>query len=836
VCVTDDATDQGDDEESGMKRYVAVLVAMGALVVGPAANAATDDAQTALNIIPSGQHGFPGPGADTQAQMYDGLTPLFDNVSNGDLTTYFKSEMFGVSTDGPGTPETVPFPGVTLTRDIYDVPHVVATNHDSAVKTAGWIAAEDRGLLLAVARNNAYVSAVDAPGLDAVGLISSNQQFVPSQATQNVVAKQAQVLKSAGPEGKAVLHDIDMFVKGINAYFAANSPSTTPFTRNDIFALNALKDQFVGEGGGDEARRSQFLGGLEKRLGKQKGYSVFNDLRQHTNADSPTTVDGKFPYEAAPSKPGAPGSVVLDPGSFAPTPAAKVPKAAQTPAARPQASNELMIEANHSATGHPLLVGGPQIGYFFPGFTYEIDMHAPGLDWRGATSAPFPGYMLIGRGKDFATTLTSAGSDVIDQYAETLCGGSDHKYMFNGKCLKMHHFDAGVLNGTTPVTFWTTVHGPVVGYAKVHGKKVAISSKRSSYGKDSLDLLYNRRLSDGQVHSAKSFEKAAALTPQTFNSFYIDNKNVAMFGAGLLPIRPAGTDPSLPTVGTGGYEWKGFLPASKHVQGIDPQHTPVKGTMVNWNNISAHGFGAADDAFGGNGSAARVNLLNAELKKQESGGKWTMAQVVSAMNGAATQDVRAIETVPLLDKLLAGSTAPNAQAAQMLALLDAWHNAGGSRLDSDLNGKIDDPGAAIMDAAWPKIADAFMKPQLGTSLENELNTLFSRFDQPPGGQYSGWYQYFDRDIRKLLSLHQKQPMVNNFCGKGNLVQCQDAVWQAIAAAGAQLTTDQGTADPTLWRADATAERIHFGGLPLITMRYTNRPTGIQQVISFNKHG
>jgi alkylation response protein AidB-like acyl-CoA dehydrogenase len=30
---------------------------------------------------------------------------------------------------------------------------------------------------------------------------------------------------------------------------------------------------------------------------------------------------------------------------------------------------------------------------------------------------------------------------------------------------------------------------------------------------------------------------------------------------------------------------------------------------------------------------------------------------------------------------------------------------------------IDDPGAAIMDAAWPKIADAFMRPQLGPQLD-----------------------------------------------------------------------------------------------------------------------
>ena len=106
-----------------------------------------------------------------------------------------------------------------------------------------------------------------------------------------------------------------------------------------------------------------------------------------------------------------------------------------------------------------------------------------------------------------------------------------------------------------------------------------------------------------------------------------------------------------------------------------------------------------------------------------------------------------------------------------------------------------------MDAAWPKIADAFMKPQLGPQL-NELDSLFSRFDSPPGGQYSGWYQYFDRDISTLLGKKKCLPdqFANSYCGKGDLNRCQTAVWNAIAAAGTQLTTDQGTSDPDAWRA------------------------------------
>jgi acyl-homoserine lactone acylase PvdQ len=824
------------------KSALVALLILGVLGLGAsgASAALKDYSATARNIIPSGQPGGLGSLDPTQAEMYNALTPLFNNVTNSDINKYFKSEKLGTSTDGPYTTETVPKAGVTIKRDKYDVPHVTATTHDGGVWAAGWIAAEDRGLLLQQARYNARVAAIDVPGMSAISLVSNLQNFQPSQQTENALAKQTDALKAAGKEGKAVLHDIDVYIGGINDYLHANNSPNPDWTRNDVYAVNALKDQFLGEGGGDEARRSQFLGGLIKRLGTKKGWKVFNDLRQHTNAESPTSIDGRFPYEPIPSKKS--GSVILDPGSYTPVDpvqgdtedrsSGSIAENALEP--HHQASNTLMITAKKSTTGRPLMVGGPQIGYFAPGLTYEIDMNAPGLKWRGATSAPFPGYLLIGRGQDFATTLTSASGDVIDQYAETLCGGSQTKYLYKGKCRDMGTFDAGTLGGK-PVSFKTTVHGPVVGYGKVKGKTVAISSKRSSRGKDVLDLLFNRRLSNGSIKGPNSFYEAASKTPQTFNSFYIDNKNVALYTSGKLPIRDKRVDPGLLTKGTGQFEWKGFLSKKGHPHGKNPK----SGMMVNWNNSVAHGFGSADDEWGRAGSVQRVNLLTRMLnrnkvKKGKKKGKLDMADVVSAMNAGATQDVRAIFTVPLLAKLLKGSKAPSTQAKQMLNQMVAWHNKGGSRLDLNDDGKIDAPGAASLDVAWPKIADAFMKPVLGSQLD-ELNSLFSRFDQPPSGQYSGWYQYFDKDIRSLLGKKVKSPFRVKYCGHGKKAACQKAVWNAIAAAGTDLAADQGSSNPADWHSDATKEQIKFGPVSLITMRYTNRPSGIQQVISFKGH-
>ena len=127
-----------------------------------------------------------------------------------------------------------------------------------------------------------------------------------------------------------------------------------------------------------------------------------------------------------------------------------------------------------------------------------------------------------------------------------------------------------------------------------------------------------------------------------------------------------------------------------------------------------------------------------------------------------------------------------------------------------------------------------MGPVLGPQLD-ELDALFSRFDLPPSGQYGGWYQYFDKrhphPARRPVKAVQQRPTAAT------------ATWpRASRRSGARSTppaapTDaaQGTDDPSLWRGDATAERIKFApGLLPTTMRYTNRPSGIQQVISFDQ--
>ena len=534
------------------------------------------------------------------------------------------------------------------------------------------------------------------------------------------------------------------------------------------------------------------------------------------------SVPSRFPYGSAHALGGA-GSVVLDDSSL------QAPALAVRPASM---SNAILVGASRSASGHPIFVAGPQLGYYFPEVVLEYDLHGGGIDVRGVAVPGMP-YVVIGRGKDFAWSATSSNSDIVDTFAETLCGGDDLHYLYKGECRAMTLFDAGVLKGNpgqpdTQVVFHETVHGPVIGYATVNGVRVALSQERSTRGREAVNFVPFMELNENVPNSPQTFIKTMSKLELAFNWHYADSRHIASFSSARLPLRAPGTDPQLPTVGTGAYDWTGFAPPSAHPQAIDPPG----GYVVNWNNRPAHGFGASDDNWA-YGSVQRVDLLAAGFATRK---KLTPADVVSIMNKAATQDLRAVEVLPEIAGVLKTGPAPSPRAQQMLDLLEGWAAKGASRLDRDLDGKTDDPGAAIMDAVWPKVAVAVMAPVLGT-LTDRLAALMEIDDAPgPSGSayLDGWYGYVDKDLRSLLGRPVQAPFRTKFCGGGDLAACRAALWAAFEQAGADLAAVQGP-DPAGWRADATKERIRFApGILTDTMRWANRPT-FQQVMSFTGH-
>jgi acyl-homoserine lactone acylase PvdQ len=477
----------------------------------------------------------------------------------------------------------VPRKGVTILRDKFNVPHITGKTHDDVTWAMGWVTEEDRGLLLAQARYPARLAAIDAPNVDAFGLVVNLKSYTPTRQVDRIIERnELRSLRRAGRAGRSLLHDVDVYVRGLNARLDFTHSTDKPFTRVDVFAANALGGQIFGQGGGDEIGRAEFLSAETKRLGAKKAGQEFDDVSEFDDPDSPTTLSKRFPYERIGN---GKGNVAIDAGSVRRTGLSGLDRAPVS--AHPRwASNFLIVGAKRSATHHPLFVAGPQIGYTYPQLTMEADVKGPGYQARGATAPGWPGTILIGRGPDFAWSLTSAGSDLIDTFAETLCGGSRIRYRYKGKCRRMGRVDAGVVKGSGRIVYNTTVHGPVVAYARSHGKLIALSRKRASFGRDILWQLPFRDMTLGKVRGTKSFFKSIARSPFTFNVGYADDRDIAMYSAGRLPLRDPRVDPRLPTNGNGHYEWRGFLRASKHPHQVNPP----SGLLVNWNNRPAPGW------------------------------------------------------------------------------------------------------------------------------------------------------------------------------------------------------------------------------------------------------
>lgn len=823
----------------GLRRLVltasacCLLLAIAAVPAG--ATELEDFSGGAFQILPPGAEGGENPGkyGSDQIKLYEKLTPKKGKVTQETIEKDFLPEKFGVNTGGGVLRTEKPKTGLEIVRDKHDIPHIFGATRQDAMFGSGWVAAKDRGLLLLQGLGPAYTAALGVPGINAFGLLLQGRSFKPSAEAISYVTNQKKVLEEKGPEGDLVIEDLESWIEGVNAFEQTLPPAerlpTVKFS--DAIAGFAFIGSIFGNGGGGEVRNSEFLGRLEAKLGEEGGKQVFRDLKEVNDPEAPTTTSNEFAYDQEPAG-ATPGAVMVEPGTQSP---AAVKAAAALTASRKKASNFLLAGSGDTANGHPKAVMGPQLGYFYPEIVFQADLHAPGLDAQGIV-APISPYVFIGRGRDFAWSLTSAGSENTQQFLEKLCNADESpptrestSYVHNGECVPMHLFDAGELGpaGKEPakeVKFYETVHGPVSGTVLVEGQPYAIATDRSTRGREPAGEVAFSKMDSNKVHNPQEFFEAANELETTFNMAYLDNEHIAYFSTGRLPVLAPGTNPSLPTLGTGEYDWKGFLSLEQHPHQVDPANN----VFTNWNNKPAPGWGAASDEYS-YGPIHRVQLFTGFKAGM------TEADDAAIMNKAATQDLRAIKVWPTIEEVLnTPGPAPSALALEARKTIQKWVKKGASRYGKE-GPKA--PAAAILDAAWTPIGEAVLSPVLGEQLAE-----FKSISGPDNGENSqgssyggGWYGYVYKGLRQVLGDSVAQPLSRGYCGGGELEACRNSLWSALQGAAEKLQTEQGS-EITAWRAAKV--RIGFApgtikGIP--TMSWTNRST-FQQIIEFTGHG
>jgi len=866
--------------------------AVAALLV-PAAPAAARE--PFRNVLPAGQgetvnaaelaanqaSGQPPATFTSQNGMYTGLVGAAPRLRAADLDRFFKPERFAVPPDQVAS-EISSRPGVRIVRDkAHNVPHVLGDTRADTMFGAGYATAQDRLFFMDVLRHTGRgrLTELIGPGEDdATVKADAEQMKVADYDESELQAMIDSAREAAGPEGAVIQADVDAYVAGVNQYIreARTDPSKLPseypalgklpadWKVTDTVAVASLIGGIFGKGGGGEVKAAQALSAAQARFGARRGRTVFDDFRSLDEPEAPVTTTKRFPFD----RPGRvkPASVALPdlgsiqdrspvvesgggplPGPLPPIPGLPELPVGGLPFQRVQ-SNALLVGAKESRSGHPLAVMGPQVGYYSPEILMEIDLHGGGIDARDAT---FPGislYVLLGRGKDFAWSTTTAYSDNVDEFVEKLCQDDRH-YRYEGSCIPFETKERTLTvtpgptdpAGTPPrrirMEGLRSVHGPIQASATVGAERVAIAEARSTYGHEIDSVVAYKRLNSGEVTSPRTFQRAFGRENFAFNHFYVDRRHIAYITNGWYPRRAKGTDPSLPTWGTGEWDWRGRLSYSELPKQVDPK----RGYLTNWNNKQAPGWRSADDnwAFG---SLQRVQRLQKRVRARIKGRrKMRLACLAKAMQDAATVDLRGQVSYPLLRKVL--GRRPARAVAEPVGLLDAWAHEGGHRRDLDGDNLYEHSGAvALMDAWWERLMPGVFQPVLGAALVERIRAI-NPYAQTPDGQgssfFDGWHGYLDKDLRRLLGAHVRHPLSRSYCGSGKLRACRRILAGTLAAAAADVRAKYGVGSlgavrirATGCEQDPTCDQIEFitaGAVETPPIPWQDRPT-FQQVV------
>lgn len=188
----------------------------------------------------------------------------------------------------------------------------------------------------------------------------------------------------------------------------------------------------------------------------------------------------------------------------------------------------------------------------------------------------------------------------------------------------------------------------------------------------------------------------------------------------------------------------------------------------------------------------------------------TLADVVSVMNRAATEDVRA-SLWPVISEVLRGGGAPSDLAGETVDILDGWVSDDAPLLDADEDGSYDEAGALLLDQLWPVIERAALDPVFGDLLDAGISL------RGIDGE-----SVVDKDLRTLLGQDVEGPFQLAYCGAGDRDACRADLWAAIGARVDELAAERGP-DPTTWLAEARRTTFTPGLIP-DDFRATNRPT------------
>ncbi len=372
----------------------AALLALGAALVAPAAQAApadTDKAKASApasaedycrgqcgDILPPGENGnatlvdilgnrafgtHPEHSTD-QLGPYGDLAGGYRSLTDDKLRDFFNDSSFGVSEENVAKVDK-PRDDVTITRDKQTgVPHIQGTTRYGTEYGAGYAAGQDRLWLMDLFRHIGRGELTSFAGGAAANQGLEQQFWRTAPYTEKDLQAQVDKIAADGERGAQAMKDAQAYVDGINAYrqqskdgryfpgeyvltghidAITNKGEIAPFKLTDLIALASVVGGLFGNGGGGEVQAALSLLAAQKQYGVAEGTKVWESFRERNDPEAVQTLhDGQsFPYAGKPKN--AKGTALPDAGSVKEEPlvydrtgAAAAKKPAKTPVDAPK--------------------------------------------------------------------------------------------------------------------------------------------------------------------------------------------------------------------------------------------------------------------------------------------------------------------------------------------------------------------------------------------------------------------------------------------------------------------------------------------------------------------
>jgi penicillin amidase len=633
----------------------------------------------------------------------------------------------------PANSGTMTLPGltaeVTITRDAAGVPHITAANERDAAFALGFVHAQDRLFQMDMMRRLGAGRLSEVLGRATLGTDRMMRTLGLYRAAERQFDRLSEPLRRA----------LEAYAAGVNAYLAQRRAlppeyyllATTPEPWRPADTLVWGKYMALQLSGN---YRSELL---HARLAAQLTPEQLAQLYPPYPNDAPVTL-------------GALAQL------FRTLPLDRIYAALPDSVGPTFASNNWVVDGQHTESGKPLLANDPHLGFSTPGVWYLARIDTPDLHLAGAT-APGTPFLVLGHNDRIGWGFTTTESDVEDVFIERLDPNDPNSYLTPDGALPFETRQEEIIvrgRRVVPITIRTTRHGPVIsdvgGPVAPAGHVLALQTTFLADGDLTPQALWDmNHASDWESFNAalKNF------TAPEQNIVYADVDGTIGFTApARIPIRGKG-DGWMPAPGwTGEYDWTGFVPFDELPRGVNPK----EGRFVSANNKivpDSYPYFISRDWDIPNRAERITSLLD---------GDGSQTPAASARIQADTESLMVDQLLPLLLRV----PASDERMTEAFALLRSWD------------------GRMERDRAAPLIFTAWLR---------ELNRAL--FEAKLGAAFPDYWGLRPLVVRDILTQHQQ------WCDKGPTPDpdsCNQKLTESLHRALDELSQAYGS-DMTKWR-------------------------------------